>query len=214
MKAPRAVVLMGARPRRLAVWLAVSCCLMVLAVLVVWTDRFSNPHPATLTQAELSQLALREGRLYQEGAADPFSGFVTDHYPDGTMKSRSRVVAGKLHGMSEGWATNAQLVVREFFREGVSHGVRTKWHPNGCILSEATIVEGKLEGTFRRWHENGVLAEMIPMKKDAPDGQLRSYYRSGSPKALVTISNGVVLTRKAWKDGERREVAMSRSQAN
>jgi antitoxin component YwqK of YwqJK toxin-antitoxin module len=166
-----------------------------------------RPQPESLALAEVARanLQLRDGRLYQVGRTNPFTGFMVEFYPHHAPLSRSVLSNGLLNGLSEGWYTNGQIQVREYFTNGVSHGFREKWHENGKKMSEANIVEGKIEGTFRRWHDNGQLAEQIEMKQGAPDGAAAAYYPSGCLKARTRAQAGKVIDQKIWNDGEMRE---------
>lgn len=154
-----------------------------------------------LSAVGASELILRDGRLYRTGEASAFTGFMVETYEGGGQKSRTTISNGLLQGLSEGWHTNGQLQVSEFFTEGKSHGVRTKYYNSGKKLSEATIVEGKIEGQFRRWHENERLAERIEMKNGVPHGVSFAYFPSGYLKAQTILSNGATVTQKFWRDG-------------
>jgi antitoxin component YwqK of YwqJK toxin-antitoxin module len=187
----------------------VPAALAVLAVLVASLLIVGRRSPPPLSEVAREALALRDGRLYRLGATTPFTGVVTERHGDGALRSRSGVVDGRLHGVSESWHTNGQMQAREHFSAGVSHGPRIKWHPNGQTLSEATIIEGRIEGVFRRWHEDGALAEEIPMKAGQPDGLSRAYYPSGFLKAEARLRNGQVVEQRFWKDGERAGPALA-----
>jgi len=182
---------------KLALVVAVIGCGGVL----LWRFWLSPGAPQAV-EVSRADLTARGGRLYQAGQGQPFSGWLVERYPSGSIKSRSALVNGLLDGVSEGWRTNGQLQVREHFHRGLSHGLRTKWYANGNKLSEVTIVDGKLHGTFRRWHENGNLAEEIELRQGSPEGLSRAYYPSGCLKAEVRMENGKPVERKSWKDGE------------
>ena len=152
--------------------------------------------PPQNVEARRDSLKLRDGLLYRPGETQPFTGSMTEYYPDGTLQSRSVVCNGLLHGVSEGWYTNGQRQVLEHFVAGVAHGPRTKWRPDGQKLSEAEVVDGRLEGMFRRWHENGALAEEIPMKAGEPDGVARAFNPDGSLKAEARLQAGQVLAQR------------------
>ena len=171
----------------------------------------SRRRPPTVPEVDRSQLTLREGRLVGLGEAKPFTGVLTERYPNSGWKSRSPVSNGLLEGLSEGWFTNAMKQVEEHFQAGVSHGTRIKWHPNGKKLSEVLIVHGQLEGFFRRWHENGALAEEIPMKQGQADGVSRAYFPSGCLKAEARLREGKVLEHHYWNDGERPAPTLAQS---
>jgi antitoxin component YwqK of YwqJK toxin-antitoxin module len=155
-----------------------------------------------IARRELVQI---DGRRFQAGHTNPFTGIMVDRSPDGSPLLRCEISNGLLNGVCEGWYTNGQMQVREHFKNGVSHGLREKWHENGARLSQASIVEGKVTGTFQSWHDNGQLAERIEMKLGKAEGTAWAYYPSGFLKAETTVHEGDVLDRKVWKDGERRQ---------
>ncbi len=148
-------------------------------------------------------LVLRAGQLYLTNAAAPFTGQLIERYPEGGLRARSAIRNGRLEGKSEGWFTNSQPQVVEYFVAGVSHGPRTKWYPNGNKQSEAAIVAGKLQGVFRRWHPDGGLAEEISMNDGQPDGVSRSYYPSGYLKAQAQLQKGQVVKQESWSEQEQ-----------
>ena len=82
------------------------------------------PHPQRedLPEAADSELTMVEGRLVRSGETNAFTGWMTETYTNSTLKSRSAISNGLMHGVSEGWYTNGQIQVREHFVEGVSHG--------------------------------------------------------------------------------------------
>lgn len=171
-----------------------------LALTLYWASRsrLDVPPVAEVLRAELE---LREGRLYRRGEAAPFTGVMIERYPEGALLSRSSVVAGRLHGLSEGWYPDGQLQVRETFVHGVSHGLRTKWHPNGATQTVATIVEGQLHGRFLRWHENGLLAEDLHLNRGTPDGWSQAFHPDGRLKARVRLEHGRVVEQQFWPEG-------------
>jgi len=157
---------------------------------------------AEVAEVPRAQLEIRSNRLHQIGVANTFNGWMVERYPDGALRSRSAVTNGLLHGLSQGWHTNGQLQVSEYFVAGTAHGVRSKWYPSGAKLSEATIAEGKLNGPFRRWHENGAPSEQIEFTNDQPDGICLAWFPSGSLKTRVLTQSGQLIKQQSWKDGE------------
>jgi len=156
----------------------------------------------TLPEVSRTNLVLTAGRLCLVGQTNAFHGFMVDHYADGTLRSRSTISNGVLHGVSEGWYTNRQLQVSEWFKEGVSDGLRTKWYPNGAKQSEASVVSGKLHGAFLRWYESGAVSERAEFVADRPEGVSLSFFPSGFLKARVRVQGGRLVQREVWKDGE------------
>ena len=173
----------------------------IVATLLILVRRPSLPS-AVPREVPANELTLRNDRSHWKNETVPFTGIIVEKYPDGSVKSRSTLLNGILHGVSEGWHTNGTLQVREHFQNGVSHGVRTKWFANGSKMSEATIEHGKINGAFRRWHQNGALAEEIRMTSNVPDGLSRAYYPNGTLKAQAKLDKGEVVEQQFWKEGE------------
>lgn len=166
-------------------------------------DTESQP-PAPSSVARL-QLELRDGLFHRPGADVPFTGWVTDHFQDGTVKLRSAVVDGRLHGESEGWFTNRVLEVREHFQRGHPHGTRTTWHPNGQTRSEGELVSGEQQGVFRQWHEDGSRAVEAGFKDGRPHGLSIAWHPSGFLKAEALMERGEIQSRHTYEDGVQRE---------
>lgn len=162
----------------------------------------ATPVPAVVPRL---QLELRAGLFYLPGATISFSGAITDAFKDGTVKLRTAVVDGQLHGVSEGWHTNGVMELREHFHRGIPHGTRTTWHPNGKKRSEGQLVAGLQQGTYRQWYEGGALAAEAEFKDGKPHGLSRAWYPSGCLKAEALMRHGAVETRHFYPDGERRE---------
>ena len=201
---------MRSLPARI-LWSAIFV-IAVIALLKVFNRETQVTPPApvpSLREVPARELTSRDGRAHWRNEAEPFAGFVVENYPDGSLKSRSLVSNGVMHGVSEGWHANGILQVREHFENGISHGVRTKWFDSGMRLSEATIEMGKIVGLFRRWHENGLLAEEIQMTDNVPDGISRAFYPSGAPKAEARLDRGKVVEQKYWNENEVPVVAAS-----
>ncbi len=159
----------------------------------------------SLTEVKRSELALVSGRLCLLGHTNAFTGRMLEYAEDGTLRSRSIILQGHLNGCSEGYYTNGQVQVTEYFKDGISDGLRTKWYPNGARMSEVMIIEGKLHGTFRRWHENGQLSEQIQYVADQPQGEATAYFPSGYLKAKATLQGGKLIAQNYFTDGERKE---------
>lgn len=104
-------------------------------------------------------------------------------YSGGELKSRTEVVEGHADGLSQGWYTNGQLQVSEYFTNGISHGLRTKWYISGEKKTEAEIVSGRIHGRFRRWYQNGMLAEDAGYRNGIPHGISHAWHADGNRKS-------------------------------
>src|SRR5262245_6497034 len=185
--------------QRCVIGVLVSVPLVVLFSIVGFQLVYRPVKPIEVPR---SDLVLRDGLLYRKGESNTFTGGMIERYNSGSLKSRSSVMDGRLHGVSEGWHPNGQLQVLEHFQAGVSEGLRTKYYPSGRKQSEGRIVAGQFNGTYRRWHENGYLAEQVEFRDGRADGVSFSYFETGLLKARVTLRNGAVLDHLSWNNGE------------
>lgn len=192
---------MGATsPTRLGLIIAIAAVALLALILVPRVMRRS----ASPAQAAPSELTRQEGRLFLLGKDRPFTGLLVESYPDGSIRSRSALVEGLLHGVSEGYYTNGQLEVQEEFRHGVAHGIRTKYHPNGNIKSQGAILDGQIDGIYRCWNDHGFLESEVEMRRGQVHGLSRAYYPSGCLRTLARLEDGQILEQQSWADGERK----------
>ena len=192
----------GKRPSSLVFTFALVVGLIAAAYL------YTQPQPEPIEETReilLSFTVRTNGRIHVSGSAAALTGRVVEFYRGGGMKSRTEVSNGLLDGLSEGWFTNGVQQVSEPFRQGKSHGLRTKWYASGKKLSEASIVDGVLSGPFQKWHENGQLSQEIEMQTGEAHGRSRAWFESGFLKALVTLTNGIVVEQAFYEDGQQKE---------
>src|SRR6266550_3254153 len=117
-------------------WLSRRAFLAGLALSLVGGACWLALRPAPTTPTEVvaapdvprQSLTLRDGRWYRIGETNPFTGWMADYYPNGAPLFRSAVSNGLLNGVSEGWYTNGQVQIREFYKDNVADGLREKWH--------------------------------------------------------------------------------------
>lgn len=183
----------GPRASRVSLATWATSALLLAVCLGAWWHFRPTPRPSAPALPELTrqELTLTNGLNFRRGDTNPFTGFLTEHYPLGELRSRSAISNGLLHGLSQGWHTNGQLQIEEQFVNGVSHGMRTRWFADGVKESEAPIVHGVIEGVFRKWHPNGALAQEISMSNGVPHGLSRAFAPDGALKNEVRLSNGV-----------------------
>lgn len=166
---------------------------------VAEADRVEPPSVAR------SGLQNRDGIFYRGDSSTAFTGWLTDHAPDGSVRLRTAVVDGRLHGVSEGWTTNRTLELREYFQHGLPHGPRITWHPNGQKRSAGQMALGRQQGSYHQWTDAGALAAEAEFKDGKPHGISRAWHPSGCLKAEALMNNGEVVTRHFYPDGAQRE---------
>jgi antitoxin component YwqK of YwqJK toxin-antitoxin module len=178
--------------------------LLVALGTVYGLKRGRTTEPAAASVDRL-QLELRQGKFYRPDAPEPFTGWVIDYFEDGTVKLRSAVLAGRLHGESSGWFTNGGPELCEHFQEGLPHGLRTTWHPNGQKRSEGQLEAGRQQGVYRQWDEHGKQVVEAGFVDGKPHGPSLAWYPNGSLKAEALMQHGEVQARQVYPAGTRSE---------
>lgn len=158
---------------------------------------------------ERKGLELRDGQFHVPGAATSYTGWLLDHYADGSPRVQSAVVNGRLHGESIGWFTNGAVELREGFQAGLAEGLRTTWHPNGEKRSQGQLREGRQEGLYQQWDESGHLMAEAEFSAGKPHGLSLAWYADGSLKAEARMVQGEVEERHFYAPGERRKPSLA-----
>jgi hypothetical protein len=190
-------------------WLALAAVCTALVGGALWWTANQPETPRPTTTVARRTLEVRDGVFFQPGSTTAFTGRITDHYEDGSVKLRTEVVAGRLHGESVGWFTNGVQELVEHFRDGKPHGVRTTWDESGRKRSEGGLVEGRQAGVFRQWHENGQLAAEAAFADGEPHGLSVAWHPDGSLKAEAMMDHGKVLDRRVYPVGTRWEPSLA-----
>lgn len=132
----------------------------VLLVCVVVTLWYPRPSPSGTRSLYISVMTRTNELLYVEGESTPFTGVVIEAYRNGGPKSKTAIVDGRPHGVSEGFHLNGALQIRENYENGVLQGVRTKYWDNGLKKSQGTAVDGVWDGAF----QNGTITGSWPSR--------------------------------------------------
>ena len=82
----------------------------------------------------------KTGLWHHDVAREPFTGRVSEEYPDRSPRAEGGFLRGKKDGM-------------ERF-----------WYPNGKLKSEGQWFDGKENGVFREWNEAGQLVRAVRYK--------------------------------------------------
>ena len=156
--------------------------------------RDRSPDPAML----LSDTEERNGLRYRKGAPAPFSGTVQARHPNGRMRLRYAVKAGRADGAWSEWFENGTVRLYAEWRAGLGHGTWVYFHPNGEIRERAQVVEDIWHGVAEGWHENGAKAFTADFVRNIRPSHARRWNTGGvaegpwvdlaggtSPKAIV-----------------------------
>ena len=123
----------------------------------------------TAIAKEVSELLENNGRMYEPGHEEPYTGKYVIYYESGQKRYEGNFVSGKMDGK------------------------QIKWHENGQKSYEANFRYGKQEGPYIFWYENGQKSYEANYKKGKEDGIVTSWDREGNITKTEILENGKVI---------------------
>ena len=118
---------------------------------------------------EVSELLENNGRMYEPGHEEPYTGKYLIYFESGQKRYEGNFVSGKMEGK------------------------QIKWHKNGQKSYEANFKYGKQEGPYIFWYENGQKSYEANYKKGKEDGVVTSWDRKGNITKTEILENGKVI---------------------
>jgi len=123
----------------------------------------------TAIAKEVSELLENNGRMYEPGHEEPYTGKYVIYYESGQKRYEGNFVSGKMEGK------------------------QIKWHENGQMSYEANFKYGKQQGPYIFWYENGQKSYEANYKKGKEDGIVTSWDREGNITKTEILENGKVI---------------------
>ena len=118
---------------------------------------------------EVSELLENNGRMYEPGHEEPYTGKYLIYFESGQKRYEGNFVSGKMEGK------------------------QIKWHENGQMSYEANFKYGKQQGPYIFWYENGQKSYEANYKKGKEDGIVTSWDREGNITKTEILENGKVI---------------------
>ena len=123
----------------------------------------------TAIAKEVSELLENNGRMYEPGHEEPYTGKYVVYYESGQKRYEGNFVSGKMEGK------------------------QIKWHENGQMSYEANFKYGKQQGPYIFWYENGQKSYEANYKKGKEHGIVTSWDREGNITKTEILENGKVI---------------------
>lgn len=92
--------------------------------------------------------------LYYSYRDVPFTGVMTEYYPDGTLAAEVEYKDGKPEGWGRSWYDDGTPKSENFVRGRRVQGIARAWHPNGVVSEERRFRDGELV-EVEEWDEQG-----------------------------------------------------------
>ena len=123
----------------------------------------------TAIAKEVSELLENNGRMYEPGHEEPYTGKYVIYFESGQKRYEGNFVSGKMEGK------------------------QIKWHENGQMSYEANFKYGKQQGPYIFWYDNGQKSYEANYKKGKEDGIVTSWDREGNITKTEILENGKVV---------------------
>ena len=115
---------------------------------------------------------------------------VEDKRSDGSLRAAHEMVDGKLHGASEEYDEDGNIISQGFFEDGNLEGPMTNYDENGQAKQALDFTDGKLQGRTTQFDEKGRRV----MDAEFHDGKMHGealFYRDGKLAMKMHFNEGV-----------------------
>jgi len=119
----------------------------------------------------------KEGIYYKEGK--PYTGSLTENYPDGKLKTELFLKEGMKNGKVKIYSETGQLTEIRSFKMNEMHGKWFVFNEEGIKTSLAGYKNGQKEGKWMIWNDNGTLLYMLYYSKGNKTGTWKSFNDRG-----------------------------------
>ena len=102
--------------------------------------------------------------LYYSYRDEPFTGVMTEYYPNGTLAAEVAYRNGKPDGWGCSWYDDGTPKTEHFVRNRRVDGVAKAWYPNGVVSEERRFRDGEL-AEVTEWDEDGNLIVQPPVTR-------------------------------------------------
>lgn len=119
-----------------------------------------------------------------------FSGFLTNHFADGSIQSKSGYLYGKLQGESVQYYENGQLKEKRFYDNNKKVGHHKGLWPNGNKKFEYYFEAGLHEGELKEWYETGEPFRFFHYKNGKEEGSQKMWQSDGIIRANYVVKEG------------------------
>jgi antitoxin component YwqK of YwqJK toxin-antitoxin module len=109
----------------------------------------------------------------------PFTGYLTETYPNGKPKTWKTLKDGIANGLWQEWLENGKLKYNAYWKDGKGHGLWQYFHDNGILKYEESYIMDIPNGISRTYHINGQLKDDNFWLNGKKQGVWSSYSETG-----------------------------------
>jgi antitoxin component YwqK of YwqJK toxin-antitoxin module len=150
----------------------------------------------------MDRYELRENRFYlideELGISieEPFQGHVyRESYSSGALFQESHYLGDLLHGPSQFYSEEGNLLVRHFFYQGKREGKGWQYYASGGLYALERYLQGKRQGKQEYYFEDGNRKSLLHYRSGLLEGEVLLFWPSGRKKREAKFIQGV---RTGW----------------
>jgi len=133
----------------------------------------------TAVDISKTQKATKNGVEITTFEGKPFTGYLTETYPNGKPKTWITVKEGIANGQWQEWFENGKLKYNAYWKEGKGHGLWLYFHENGNLRYEESYIMDIPNGISRQYYDNGQLKADFFWLQGKKQGVWTSYSETG-----------------------------------
>ncbi len=168
---------------------------IIILVFVVFLLALSA-NGQSIVDVSKTKKIIKEGVELTTFEGKPFTGFVTENYPNGKPKTWITMKDGLANGQWQEWLENGKLRYNAYWKDGKGHGLWQYFHDNGILKYEETYIMDIPDGISRAYYDNRQLKDDFFWLQGKKQGVWTSYSETGILLKIETYENNNLLPAK------------------
>ena len=155
----------------------------------------------TVTDISKTKKAVQNGIEITTFESKPYTGVVTENYPNGKPKTWITMKNGLANGQWQEWLENGNLRYNSYWKDSKGHGLWQYFHDNGKLKYEESYLLDIPNGISRQYYDNGQLKSDFFWLQGKKQGVWTSYSETGVLlKTEIYDDNKLVSTTQVKKE--------------
>ena len=150
----------------------------IISAFIVFFLAFSANGQSFVAVSKTKKIT-KEGVEITTFDGQPYTGYLTETYPNGKQKTWKTVKDGITNGQWQEWLENGKLRYNAYWKDGKGHGLWQYFHDNGMLKYEESYIMDIVNGISRAYYDNGQLKDDFFWLQGKKQGVWTSYTETG-----------------------------------
>lgn len=151
---------------------------IIILVFIVFISALSA-NGQTFIDVSKTKKITKEGVELTTFEGKPFTGYLTETYPNGKQKTWKTLKNGITNGQWQEWLENGKLRYNSYWKDGKGHGLWQYFHDNGIVRYEESYILDVPDGISRAYYNNGQLKDDFFWLQGKKQGEWTYYSETG-----------------------------------